>query len=144
MLLVVFNNLTDYGSNFAFVQKVLSMEDTFSGNQGIWRAVPNPLLHHIFYAGIIATEAAVALMCCLGTWQLWQYRRAEGVLYDKAKKWGIWGLTLGIMLWFLGFIAIGGEWFLMWQSQVWNGSEVAFRNAVMFLLVLIYLSQPQE
>src|SRR5918994_6470166 len=30
--LVTFNNITDYGSNFAFVQHVLSMDTTFPGN----------------------------------------------------------------------------------------------------------------
>ena len=31
-LLVAFNNLTDYGSNYQFVRHVLSMDTTFAGN----------------------------------------------------------------------------------------------------------------
>jgi hypothetical protein len=31
--LVTFGNITDYGSNFAFVQHVLSMDTTFPGNK---------------------------------------------------------------------------------------------------------------
>ena len=42
LLLVVFNNLTDYGSNFEFVRHVLSMDTTFPGNQGMWRALNSP------------------------------------------------------------------------------------------------------
>jgi predicted small integral membrane protein len=37
------------------------------------------------------------------------------------------GLTLGLLLWLVAFIAVGGEWFLMWQSAEWNGEEAAFR-----------------
>ena len=33
-LLVVFNNLTDYGSNYQFVAHVLKMDTTFPGNRG--------------------------------------------------------------------------------------------------------------
>jgi len=40
--LVVFNNLTDFGSNYQFVQHVLSMDSTFPGNHGMYRALPSP------------------------------------------------------------------------------------------------------
>jgi predicted small integral membrane protein len=35
-----------------------------------------------------------------------------------------------------------GEWFAMWQSQVWNGQQPAFRILVSILLVLIFVAQP--
>src|SRR5215217_6053077 len=54
--LVAFGNLTDYDTNFAFVQHVLSM-DTILPNATIrYRAMTNPVLHHAAYALIIATE----------------------------------------------------------------------------------------
>ena len=37
------------------------------------------------------------------------------------------GTTLGFLVWFTGFLVIGGEWFAMWQSATWNGQEAAFR-----------------
>jgi predicted small integral membrane protein len=42
------------------------------------------------------------------------------------------------MLWFLGFVVVGGEWFCMWQSPDWNGQESAFRFVACIVLVLIY------
>ena len=36
-------------------------------------------------------------------------------------------------------MAIGGEWFEMWQSTVWNGEESAFRFHMTVIAVLIYL-----
>jgi predicted small integral membrane protein len=42
-LLVVFNNLTDYESNYQFIRHVLMMDSTFPGNHGMWRALNAPL-----------------------------------------------------------------------------------------------------
>jgi predicted small integral membrane protein len=38
--LVVFDNVTDFDSNYQFVRHVLMMDDTFPGNHGMWRALP--------------------------------------------------------------------------------------------------------
>ena len=48
-LLVAWNNVVDYGSNFAFVQHVLSMDTTFEGNALMHRAITTPALHHAAY-----------------------------------------------------------------------------------------------
>jgi predicted small integral membrane protein len=52
------------------------------------------------------------------------------------------GAGLGFLLWFTGFMAVGGEWFAMWQSKVWNGQASAFRFYVTLLLVVIVVNQP--
>ena len=36
---------------------------------------------------------------------------------------------------------VGGEYFLMWQSHVWNGQESAFRFAALCMLGLVFLAQ---
>jgi predicted small integral membrane protein len=41
--------------------------------------------------------------------------------------------------WFVGFMVIGGEWFLMWQSSTWNGQEAAFRFYLTVLAVSAYV-----
>lgn len=140
-MVITFNNLTDYQSNFLFVSHVLSMDDTFEGNRGMWRAMSNPIIHHLFYWGIILTELVIGLLCLIGSYKLWRNRQ-DVVLFQQAKSWAILGLGLGILLWFFGFMAIGGEWFLMWQSQTWNGQQPAFRIAALFGIFLIYLNQP--
>jgi predicted small integral membrane protein len=68
--LAVFNNITDYDSNFAFVQHVLMMGTTFPNNKGMWRAIRSPLLHHAAYSLIIMVEVMVALLCWAGTAEL--------------------------------------------------------------------------
>lgn len=55
--LIVVNNVTDYGSNFWYVEHVLLMDTTFSDNQLKWRAITNPIVPHLFYSIIIFWEA---------------------------------------------------------------------------------------
>jgi predicted small integral membrane protein len=138
--LVVFNNLTDYESNYLFVSHVLKMDTTFPGNRAMWRAIDSPWLYHASYALIIFIEAAVALICWVGGLRLIRSRH-DATRFNQAKGVAIAGLTLGIILWFTGFITIGGEWFAMWQSKIWNGQESAFRLVVIFGIVLLILLQ---
>jgi len=141
--LVVFNNLTDYYSNFYFVQHVLMMDTTFPDNAGMWRSINSPFLHHAFYAFLIASEVAVALLAIWGVVKLWGSRN-DGSVFNRAKAPAVWALVSGIALWFGGFIAVGGEWFLMWQSGVWNGQEAAFRIVTVFGLILLFLVQDDQ
>ncbi len=41
----------------------------------------------------------------------------------------------------LGFMAVGGEWFAMWPSQLWNGQQAAFRFNATLLGVLVFVNQ---
>ena len=63
---VVFNNITDYDSNYQFVRHVLMMDSTFPGNHGMWRAMNQPALHTAFYVSIIAWEALTMALCWWG------------------------------------------------------------------------------
>jgi len=54
--LACLNNLTDYNTNFALVQHVLSMDTTFPESTLRWRAITSSTVHHAAYWLIIATE----------------------------------------------------------------------------------------
>jgi predicted small integral membrane protein len=140
--LVAFGNVTDYDTNFVFVQHVLSMDTIFPSSTIKYRAITAPALHHAAYAAIIATEAAVAVLCWIGAHALWRRLRADAAGFNGAKTFAVAGLTLGFLLWQVGFMSIGGEWFAMWQSQQWNGVPSAFRFVVVILGVLIFVAMP--
>jgi len=40
-------------------------------------------------------------------------------------------------------LSVGAEWFLMWQSRIWNGQEAAFRMFAVVGIVLLILIQPE-
>ncbi len=142
--LVVFGNITDYGTNFAFVRHVLAMDTIFPDSGIRYRAITDPALHHGAYALIIAAEALTALLCWAGALVLLRAVRDKAALFNRAKAFAVAGLTLGFLTWQLGFITIGGEWFGMWQSAQWNGVQSAFRIAMIIIAVLIFLALPDE
>jgi predicted small integral membrane protein len=143
-LIVAYNNIVDYGSNYEFVSHVLSMDTTFEGNQLKHRAISNETMWCAAYVTIIAVEALTGLLLALGALALVRRLRAPADIFHKAKVWSVAGLVVGFGLWFGGFLVIAGEYFAMWQSKVWNGQEAAFRITAVILGVLIYVSLPDD
>ncbi|CAN7437016.1 DUF2165 family protein [Aminobacter sp. LjRoot7] len=142
--LVAFGNITDYGSNFAFVQHVLSMDTTFPGNALMYRSITNPTLWTVGYWLIIVGEGLTCVLFLIAALKLWQARKGSGRQFDDAKGFVVIGATMGFLVWFLGFMVVGGEWFAMWQSSTWNGQEAAFKFYMTMLAVLIFVNQPDR
>ncbi|MPZ38685.1 MAG: DUF2165 family protein [Rhizobiales bacterium] len=142
--IVVFGNVTDYGTNFAFVQHVLSMDTIFERSTIRYRAIESPALHRVAYALIIAAEALTAVLCWIGTFALARRLRADASTFNRAKAFAVAGLTLGFLLWQVGFMTVGGEWFGMWQSKSWDGVPSAFRFVMVITAVLIFLVLPDH
>jgi len=140
--LVVFNNLTDFDSNYQFVHHVLLMDSTFAGNHGHWRAITSPAIHLAFYWGIIAWEMATTILLWWGGVRLLRALRRPAVSFNVAKRVGLLGLVTSLLMWLVAFLCVGGEWFLMWQSSAWNGQQEAFRMFVVVGVVFVSLMLP--
>src|SRR4029450_8501354 len=104
--MVTFGNITDYGSNFAFVQHVLSMDTTFPGNKLMYRAITNETLWNAAYWFIILGEGLTALLFLIGVFHLWQARHATAMAFNKAKCFAVIGATMGFLVWFFGFMVV--------------------------------------
>jgi predicted small integral membrane protein len=141
--LVLFNNITDFDTNYQFVRHVLAMDTTFPDSHTTWRAIHSPAIHLAFYLGIILWETLSALLGWAGAIALFRARHASPAAFAAAKRIGTLALTAGLMLWLLAFTIIGGEWFLMWQSSQWNGQQAAFRMFTTEALILILLLSPE-
>lgn len=129
--LVAFGNITDFGTNQQFVQHVLAMDTTFKDDDLMWRAVTSKGLQNTAYVAIIVWETVAALVLIYGTW-LW-FRHDD----TRARRFSTYGLLMVLLLFGAGFIAIGGEWFSMWQSADWNGLDAATRAFVFSGIVLL-------
>jgi predicted small integral membrane protein len=142
--LVVFNNLTDFDSNYQFVHHVLSMDSTFPGNHGMWRALPSPALHLVFYVSIIAWEFVTMTLLWVSAVRLVRSLRHPATAFNAAKRIPVVALTLSMLMWLVAFLDVGAEWFLMWQSRTWNGQEAAFRMFAVVGIVFLILIQPDS
>ncbi len=142
--LVAFGNITDYGSNFAFVHHVFLMDTIFPTATIKYRAIDSLTLHHAGYILIIALEALTGLLCWAGAYRLFKARKTAAKEFNRRKSTAVVGLTLGFLVWQVGFMSVGGEWFGMWMSKEWNGVPDAFRFFTTIILVLIYLNQKDD
>ena len=142
--LVSFGNITDYGTNYAFVQHVLDMDTIFPEATIKYRAITSPLAHHLAYNFIIACEMLTAILCWIGAFNMLGHLKASAATFNRSKAWAIAGLSLGFLVWQVGFMSIGGEWFGMWMSQTWNGIESAFRFFITIIAVLIFVVLPES
>jgi predicted small integral membrane protein len=137
--LVTLGNVTDYDSNWAFVQHVLSMDSIFPESSLKWRAITDPTIQRFAYLAIIVTEGLTCLAFLVATWLMARRLDAGKDEFQRATACTAVGVLLGFGLYFVGFMAIGGEWFAMWQSQAWNGQPSAFRFCLAILAVGIYV-----
>lgn len=140
---VAFGNIMDYQANWQFVSHVLSMDTTFKDPQIMWHAITNSAVQHFAYAGIIAWEVLTAIFCWWGVVKLIKSRH-HPEFFKKAKAFATIGLFMGFLLYMVGFVVVGGEWFAMWQSPIWNGQSKAvfFITLVMFVLIFLHQDEP--
>lgn len=143
-LLVVFGNLTDYWTNFEFVSHVLAMDsqrpELAEVSRVNYRAIEWAWAHHAAYIGVILMETFITVACLASTWMMLRSLRASDAIFHRAKRWGVLGCLAGLLLWFLGFQAVGGEWFAMWMNEAWNGTADAVRLCTFIGMVLIFLT----
>jgi predicted small integral membrane protein len=142
-LLVCFNNLLDYGANYAFVQHTLSMDTVFPGNTLKSRAILDPFVWSLAYGLIIFAEFLTGALLLIGAICLLKNIHSP-LAFNQAKNWVYLGCLTGFLLWFFGFIVVGGEWFCMWQSEKWNGLESAFRFVVLMMFTLLLTAMPES
>ncbi len=140
--LVAIGNITDFDSNQAFVHHVLEMDTTFKDPDLMWRAIESDTLQNIGYIGVIAWETLAAIVCVWGTVLL--VRAGGNGQWQRARKVASLGILMIMFLFGFGFIAIGGEYFSMWQSSQWNGLSAAIRNFTLAGLTLILMHLPHR
>lgn len=143
---VALGNIISPIDNWLYVKHVLSMDTTSFGtmlgrnlsDETQWRSVTNPKIQLAVYILIIFWESLSGIILVAATF-LWYKQR--GTNYFSARALSSIGLLMIILLFFGGFIIVGGEWFQMWKSTSWNGLNAAFRITVLatFPLVLIHL-----
>jgi predicted small integral membrane protein len=128
--LVAYDNFIDYNSNWLFVKHVLSMDTTFRDPVILYRAITQPSTQTFAYNMIIAWQVLTACACWLGCLFMWA---------ADTKTMALIGLFMGFLLYMVGFLIIGGEWFSMWQSASWNGQEKAGIFLSFILLTMIFI-----
>ena len=109
--LVAFGNLTDYGSNFAFVRHVFMMDTIFPEATIGYRSIQTPWLHHAGYFFIIALESLTALLCWIGGLRLLCGLKLPANAFNGRKKMGGSGADAGLPY-------LAGRFYVDWGGVV--------------------------
>jgi predicted small integral membrane protein len=135
--LIVWNNLVDPASNLAYVRHVLAMDSLPRESPLRGRAIEWPVLQAAMYWTIVAWEAVAAILCWIGTGLQARYLRGDAACFAQIQPWAVAGLAASCLLWLMAFLAVAGEWFVMWQSPTFNAQDAAFRMFVVSGVVLL-------
>lgn len=146
-LLVASGNILDYGSNWQFVQHVLSMDSMapwFNGQALQGRAITSVTLQKAAYALIILGEFIFGLICAWGGGlMLYATFTTRQERFTRGKAVFTLGCIPALLVWYTGFAVIGGEYFSMWANQ-WNGQMKAYTFIGFILVSLMYISQAES
>jgi predicted small integral membrane protein len=101
-LLVTFDNLTDYGTNYEFVRHVLSMDTTFPRSELLYRRLTSPDLWRAAYTLIILGEGLTGLTLLIAAIVLLWHIRSDAARFTapsvwsiSARRWGFWCCSSG-------------------------------------------------
>ena len=144
-LLFVAGNTANWNAGRALVGYVLSMEGHEIYGSHIFPPVTNSALVTIAYLLILAGESLVGTLSLKGAWDLWSARKGSADAFNASKTYAVLGTGMAMVVWFGGFIVIGGVLFQMWQTQIGAGS---FKDSFVFAafggLVLLFVSSPDD
>ncbi|MEM8621597.1 MAG: DUF2165 domain-containing protein [Actinomycetota bacterium] len=135
-LVVGLDNVSNPSSNWAYVVGVISGDGVPADSGFEWRFIDATWFHALVYAIIIAGElAAGGVLACSAVAGFRRTRSSAD--WADAQRGAILGCLIGLAVFFVGFIVIGGNWWVMYMNQNWNGLTAAFQNSVMTALTLI-------
>jgi len=142
-LIVGFDNITDpinpNGSNWPFVKGVLSGDGVPADSGFEWRFIDATWFAVISYIGIMVTETVTGLLLLIAGIRGLR-SSATCHRWGREQKWTFIGGAFGLLVFFFGFMVVGGNWFIMYLNSQWNGLQPAFQNSVMTIAMLILTS----
>jgi predicted small integral membrane protein len=142
-LLFVAGNIANWNAGLESVGYVLSMEGHEIYGSHIFPPVTKSAFVTIAFLLILAGEFLVGALSLKGAWDLWSTRKGSADAFNASKTYAILGTGMALVVWFGGFIVIGGVLFQMWQTKIGAGSfHDAFIFAVMGGLVLSFVNTP--
>lgn len=134
-------NLT--GGMYASFAYVLGQADHVAYPQSVMPAITHPAVIWTVLSIVLLLEFLGAALTGLGAWRMWKRRDGTASEFATAKRHGLNGLGVAVIVWFLLFGTFGAAVFQMWQTEIGAGSfNGAFQLTVYALLLFGLLSSP--
>lgn len=141
----VAGNIANWNSGLEAIAYVLGMEGHEIYGNHIFPPVESPALVTIAFLIILTGEFLVGALSLKGAWDLWKARTTDADSFNSAKDFALLGTGMAVLVWFGGFIVVGGALFQMWQTPVGSGSfDDAYVFATTAGLILLFLNSPDR
>ncbi len=143
--LYVAGNLANWSSGFEAITYVLGMEEHEVYSNHIFPPITSPALVTTVFLAIIFGEFLVGALSLKGAWDLWRVRNGNADAFNSAKTFAVLGAGMALVVWFGGFVVIGGALFQMWQTQLGTGSfNSAFIYGATSGIVQLFVNNPDS
>jgi predicted small integral membrane protein len=139
LTLAAFGNITMPDVGFGAIKTAVGMQGTFRHPHAMWRAVESPVLIWLMLGVIVLFEIVAGVLCWMGAARMWA-GRASSEAFAAGKRTARLGLGVAACLYFIGFLVIADEFFLMWQNSQINVLGDAFRQFASAALIALWLS----
>ncbi|MBF8270459.1 MAG: hypothetical protein HW386_2168 [Gammaproteobacteria bacterium] len=139
LTLAAFGNITMSDGGFGAVQGAVGMQTTYLHPNGMWRAIESPVLIWMAFGMITCCEIFAAVLCWIGAFRMWGSKNSKEQ-FHAAKASAYLGLGVAACLYFIGFLVIAQEYFLMWQSTKLNVLPDAFRIFASAVLIALWVN----
>ena len=140
------SNILDYSLGLEQVRYVLSMEGAADTPGIAWRRITSPIIVTFGFAVIYLSKLLTGVLYMYCGVQMFKSRKADAETFDAAKRWGILGCGIGVVMLFLGFIVIADEYFEYWRVETLGmiTHHYAFIYTMCLMSFLLFLQSPEK
>ncbi|HEY5644946.1 MAG TPA: DUF2165 family protein [Pseudomonadales bacterium] len=137
-------NVTNWSESLIYVEAVTSMS-LFEGGADSWQATSNPVIVWLGILFIFLAKVAAAGLCSIATWRMWQARN-DTAAFASARKIGMAGCGIAVIMLFGGFIAIAENFFDLWRATDVGGAVLAgaYRYGGVMALIAIMVGATDD
>lgn len=143
-LFYALQNVVNLDAAYGAVGYVLSMADHAVYPHHFSPPITWAPLVWLALAAVIVGETLAGVLCGFGAWSMWRARRGSAGAFRRASETAVLGCGVAVVVWLGLFMAVGGAWFQMWQTEGGGNSlEGAFMYALSSAVVLLFVNQPE-
>jgi predicted small integral membrane protein len=137
------NNIVNFKQAVSFVTGVLPMEGHAAYPNAFGPAITWSPLIVATLCVIIMGELLIAGLSFKGAYDMVRARNGPSGMFNTAKTYAVLGCAMALIVWFGLFLAVGGAYFQMWQTDLGAAAMTgAFQYSVTSGLVLLFVNTP--
>lgn len=143
--LYVAGNIANWNAGLDAISYVLGMSDHDIYGTHIFPPITSTAMAAVVFLLILGGEFLVGAFSFKGAVDLWKARNADAQAFNEAKTFALVGTAMAMLVWFGGFIVLGGALFQMWQTEIGAASfDGAFVYAATGGLVMLIIAGPDR